>query len=100
MADDAKSFLALMNGLARKNYYGQSEITDEFLKEQIYPNLSQEEFDHLLTRCRGLLKVCYLCMRWGGRVKLLSLLLLKLCILYIIFFYFFVYTSFKIYNIG
>ena len=59
MADDAKSLLALMNGLARKTYYGQSEITDEFLKEQIYPNLSQEEFDHLLTRCRGLLKVCY-----------------------------------------
>ena len=59
MADDAKSFLALMNGLTRKKYYGQSEITDEFLKEQIYPHLSQEEFDHLLTRSRGLVKVCY-----------------------------------------
>lgn len=56
MADDAKSFLALMNGLTRKRFYGQSEITDEFLKEQIYPDLSQEDFQALLTRCRGLLK--------------------------------------------
>ncbi|KAL8606530.1 hypothetical protein ACOMHN_015570 [Nucella lapillus] len=56
MADDAKSFLALMNGLTRKNYYGQTEITNEFLKEQIYPNLSQEEFDHVFNRCRGLMK--------------------------------------------
>ncbi|XP_076441562.1 COMM domain-containing protein 1-like [Babylonia areolata] len=56
MADDGKSFLALLNGLTRKNYYGQTEINNEFLKEQIYPNLSQEEFDHVLNRCQGLLK--------------------------------------------
>ncbi|KAK7492347.1 hypothetical protein BaRGS_00016444 [Batillaria attramentaria] len=56
MADDTKSFLALLNGLARMNYYGQSEITEDFLKEQIYPEMSQENFDHVLTRCRGLLK--------------------------------------------
>lgn len=61
MADDSKSFLALLNGLARRNYYGQSEITDEFLKEQIYPETSQEDFEHIQTRCKGLLKVFNSC---------------------------------------
>lgn len=61
MADDSKSFLALLNGLARRNYYGQSEITDEFLKEQIYPETSQEDFEYIQTRCKGLLKVFNSC---------------------------------------
>merc|ERR1711963_775386 len=56
MADDAKSFLALLNGLSRKTYDGQDEITEEFLKEQIYPECPQEVFDQRLNRCRGLLK--------------------------------------------
>ena len=68
MADDAKSFLALLNGLSRKTYDGQDEITEEFLKEQIYPESPQEVFDQRLNRCRGLLKVqaWLLMQRWAS----------------------------------
>jgi hypothetical protein len=36
MADDAKKFLALLNGIARRTYFGEDELSDEFLASQIY----------------------------------------------------------------
>ncbi|XP_005112903.2 COMM domain-containing protein 1 [Aplysia californica] len=56
MADDAKCFQALLNGLAKRNYYGVKELTDDVLKEEIYPELGQEEFNRLNSKCTGLLK--------------------------------------------
>lgn len=56
MADDRRCFGALLNGLARRNYFGNSELTDELLKEQIYPKISDEEFQQLVTKCTALTK--------------------------------------------
>ena len=57
MADDRRCFGALLNGLARRNYLGDTELTNELLKEQIYPNTSDEEFQQLVTKCTALTKV-------------------------------------------
>ncbi|XP_046373002.1 COMM domain-containing protein 1-like [Haliotis rufescens] len=56
MADDPKSTLALLNGIARRNYYGDKDITDSFLKDEIYPDLPEDQFSQLLSRCSSLLK--------------------------------------------
>lgn len=58
MADvDAKSLGGLLNGIAQKAYYGNSEITEELLKTELYPEVTQEEFKALLEKMKGLLKV-------------------------------------------
>lgn len=57
MADDSKNVLALLNGLAKRTYYGETEITDDFLKQEIFPNLSDEDFTNLLSKCSSLIKV-------------------------------------------
>ncbi|BFZ07534.1 hypothetical protein BsWGS_10573 [Bradybaena similaris] len=56
MADSAKRYLALLNGLAKRNYYGQAELTDDVLKEEVYPDISQEDFGRINSRTAGLLK--------------------------------------------
>ncbi|KAL4238894.1 Copper metabolism (Murr1) domain containing 1 [Mactra antiquata] len=56
MADDSKNILALLNGLAKRVYYGETEITDEFLKQEIFPNISEDEFSGLVGKCSSLLK--------------------------------------------
>jgi len=56
MADDPKCYQALLNGLAKRNYYGSPEFTDEVLKDEIYPELNQEDFNRLISKCSGLLK--------------------------------------------
>ena len=58
MADDAKCFQALLNGLAKRNYYGAVEFTDDVLKDEIYPETSEEDFRRIHSKCTGLLKVC------------------------------------------
>ncbi|XP_026869555.2 COMM domain-containing protein 1 [Electrophorus electricus] len=55
-ADDLKALSALLNGIAQKVYYGKSEISEELLKSEIYPDASQEEFHALHEKMRGLLK--------------------------------------------
>ena len=57
MADETKNYVALLNGLAKQKYYGEHEITNEFLKQEIFPNLNDDEFDQLLSKCTLLLKV-------------------------------------------
>ncbi|XP_045187297.1 COMM domain-containing protein 1-like [Mercenaria mercenaria] len=56
MADDTKNVLALLNGLAKRTYYGESEITDDFLKQEIFPDLSDDDFAGLLSKCSSLIK--------------------------------------------
>ncbi|XP_069109621.1 COMM domain-containing protein 1-like [Argopecten irradians] len=56
MAEETKNTIALLNGLARRTYYKEDEITDEFLKSQIYPDMSDEEFTRLVSRFSGLMK--------------------------------------------
>ncbi|KAK0040983.1 COMM domain-containing protein 1 [Biomphalaria pfeifferi] len=56
MVDDPKRFLALLNGISRRNYFGHSELTDDFLKQEIYPDASEEDFCRICSRVAGLLK--------------------------------------------
>lgn len=62
MADDAKCFLGLLNSLTKRIYYGNEEFSDEFLKNEIYPDTPEEEFRKLVTKCRGIIKVNYSCV--------------------------------------
>ncbi len=56
MADD-RTFLGLLNGIARHDYYKEDEITDEFLKNELYSEMPQSEFENLVQKSRGLVKV-------------------------------------------
>ena len=62
MAEDTKNLLALLNGLARRSYYNEPEYTNEVLHEQIYPNLSQEEFNTVALKSTNILKVSTICV--------------------------------------
>ncbi|XP_022075583.2 COMM domain-containing protein 1 [Acanthochromis polyacanthus] len=54
--DAAKSLSGLLNGIAQKVYYNNSDITEELLKTELYPELPQEEFRALHEKMKGLLK--------------------------------------------
>ncbi|XP_030004421.1 COMM domain-containing protein 1 [Sphaeramia orbicularis] len=54
--DATKSLSGLLNGIAQKVYYNNPEITEELLKSELYPDLSQDEFKALHDKMRGLLK--------------------------------------------
>ncbi|XP_078000817.1 COMM domain-containing protein 1-like [Glandiceps talaboti] len=57
MADQgSRSLLGLLNGIAKSTYYGDIDVTNDFLKEELYPNMSLDEFQALLTKCTSLLK--------------------------------------------
>ena len=53
----SKSLSGLLNGIAQKVYYNNSEITEELLKDELYPELSQEEFKALHEKMKALIKV-------------------------------------------
>ncbi|KAL7852361.1 hypothetical protein SRHO_G00181460 [Serrasalmus rhombeus] len=55
-ADSVKALSGLLNGIAQKAYYGNSDITEDLLKSEIYPDMSQEEFHALHEKMRGVLK--------------------------------------------
>lgn len=55
--DTAKSLSGLLNGIAQNVYYRNTEITEELLKNELYPDLLQEEFNALHDKMKGLLKV-------------------------------------------
>ncbi|XP_020775836.2 COMM domain-containing protein 1 [Boleophthalmus pectinirostris] len=54
--DAAKSLSGLLNGITQKVYYSNPEITEELLKNELYPEMSQDEFSALHEKMRGLLK--------------------------------------------
>lgn len=60
MADENKTLLGLLNGLARRDYYNDSDITEDFLKDELYPELSNDEFKLIVQRATGLIKVGFL----------------------------------------
>ncbi|KAM4584287.1 COMM domain-containing protein 1 [Odontesthes bonariensis] len=51
-----KSLGGLLNGISQKVYYNNSKITEEFLKNELFPELTQEEFKALHEKMKGLLK--------------------------------------------
>lgn len=52
-----KSLSGLLSGIAQKVYYNNTEITEELLKHELYPELPQDEFKALHQKMKGLLKV-------------------------------------------
>jgi len=56
MADTKKSWLGLLNGIARHDYYNEADITDELLKEQLYPASSDDEFAIVTQKARSIIK--------------------------------------------
>lgn len=55
-ADAAKSLSGLLNGIAQKVYYNNPDITEELLKNELYPEMSQDEFRALHEKMKGLIK--------------------------------------------
>ncbi|XP_041467943.1 COMM domain-containing protein 1-like [Lytechinus variegatus] len=59
MADDeatATKLFGLLNGIAKRDYLGIGEITDEYMKEELFADISNEEFTTLVTKCKSLIK--------------------------------------------
>ncbi|XP_043088268.1 COMM domain-containing protein 1 [Puntigrus tetrazona] len=55
-ADSQRCVSALLNGITQKLYYGNTEITEEFLKNELYAEMTQDEFRALHDKMRSLLK--------------------------------------------
>ncbi|XP_028268057.1 COMM domain-containing protein 1 [Parambassis ranga] len=55
-AEATKSLSGLLNGISQVVYHNNTEITEELLKNELYPELSQEEFKALHDKMKGLLK--------------------------------------------
>lgn len=56
MAAADKNVVGLLNGLARREYFGESEITDEFLHQELFSDLDKEQFDAMLKRYENLMR--------------------------------------------
>lgn len=56
MATADKNVVGLLNGLARREYFGETEITDEFLHQELFSDLDKEQFDAMLKRYENLMR--------------------------------------------
>ena len=56
MAAADKNVVGLLNGIARREYFGESEITDDFLHQELFSDLSEEQFDAVLKRYEALMR--------------------------------------------
>lgn len=56
MAAADKNVVGLLNGLARREYFGESEITDDFLHQELFSDLAKEQFDTMLKRYDNLMR--------------------------------------------
>jgi len=57
MSDPNKMLVALINGIIRLDYYGDNTITEELLKQELYPEETSDNFAALLNKIRALIKV-------------------------------------------
>ncbi|XP_054851404.1 COMM domain-containing protein 1 isoform X2 [Eublepharis macularius] len=51
-----RPLLGLLNGIAQAFYYGNAEITEELLRDQLYPDLAPQEFRALRAKMTGIVK--------------------------------------------
>lgn len=51
-----KKIIALLNGIVKRDYYGDVDISNDFLKEQLFPDLSDDDFQSVLTQYEMILK--------------------------------------------
>lgn len=56
-AENIKSLSALLNGIAQCRYYGNSEISEELLKRELYPDVPLHDFHTLHDKMQGIIKV-------------------------------------------
>lgn len=56
-AEATKALSGLLNGIAQKVYYNNSDITEELLNTELFPELARDQFTALHDKMRGLLKV-------------------------------------------
>ncbi|XP_057698368.1 COMM domain-containing protein 1 [Corythoichthys intestinalis] len=47
---------ALLNGIAQQIFYRNSEVTEDLLKSQLYPDATQQQFKALYEKMKALLK--------------------------------------------
>ena len=57
MSDPQKVLMGLINGIIRFDYYDDNTITEELLKQELYPDESSDNFVALLHKIRTLIKV-------------------------------------------
>ncbi|XP_066450579.1 COMM domain-containing protein 1 isoform X1 [Eleutherodactylus coqui] len=55
-AESGKALSGLLNGIAQSKYYGNTEITEELLKTELYAELPPDEFRALHDKMRGIIK--------------------------------------------
>ncbi len=55
MAGVDKNVLGLLNGLAKREYYDEKEITDQFLHEELFPDMEQAVFYALLEKFQNIM---------------------------------------------
>ena len=56
MAAADKNVVALLNGIARRDYFGESEITNEFLHQELFADLEEEQFQSMLKKYETLMR--------------------------------------------
>lgn len=52
-----KALSGLLNGIAQKEFYYNSDVTEQLLRTELFPEMPQEEFTTLHSKMRSLLKV-------------------------------------------
>lgn len=57
MAGVDKNLLGLLNGIAKREYYGEEGITDNFLREELYEEMDETNFEAHLKRFENLMKI-------------------------------------------
>jgi uncharacterized protein YbaA (DUF1428 family) len=56
MTDSNKNLLALINGIIRRDYYDDETITDDLLKQELFPAQSCDGFAALVNKIRSIIK--------------------------------------------
>lgn len=51
-----EAFFGLLSGLAQRLYYSNPDVTDELLKNELYPSLSDEHFSKLVSKATTVLR--------------------------------------------
>nr|XP_017505320.2 COMM domain-containing protein 1 [Manis javanica] len=54
--EGCKPLSGLLSGLAQEAFHGHSDITEELLRSQLYPDVPSEEFRPFLAKMRWILK--------------------------------------------
>ena len=44
-----KTLLAFLNGLARRNFFGENQFTDEFLRDEVLGNINEDGMKRIST---------------------------------------------------